>query len=202
MTITHVFFDIGGVLGTNAWDHEQRATAFDRFRLDAAEFEDRHKEIVGSLETGRATLEEYLACTVFYRPRPFTPGDFKAFMLAQSAPYAESIAVARTLAATGRYRLATLNNESAELNVHRLRLFALTDIFSAFFSSCWLGLQKPSARVYELALAMSQAEAEGSVFIDDRPRNLDPARALGMQTVHYTGVERLRADLAALGVAV
>ena len=37
MEITHVFFDIGGVLGTNAWDHEQRARAAERFGLDLAD---------------------------------------------------------------------------------------------------------------------------------------------------------------------
>lgn len=30
----------------------------------------------------------------------------------------------------------TINNESAELNAHRLQHFGLTDIFATFFSSC------------------------------------------------------------------
>jgi putative hydrolase of the HAD superfamily len=201
MTFTHLFFDVGGVLGTNAWDHEQRQLAVRKFNLEEAAFDERHEEAVGTWESGGMSLEEYLRCTVFYRPRAFTPEDFTAFMRAQSAPFPEVIALARALARSGRWRLATLNNESAELNEYRLRHFALVDIFGAFFSSCWLGALKPARRIFELALALSQADPAASLFVDDRERNLDTARALGMTAVLYTDAERLRADLAALGVA-
>jgi putative hydrolase of the HAD superfamily len=201
MTVTHLFFDIGGVLGSNGWDREQRAAAVAEFNLDAAELAERHPEAAASLETGRMTLAEYLRCAVFHRPRAFTPEEFIAYMKGLSTPWPASIAFARSLAETRRWRLATLNNESAELNVFRLRQFGLTEVFGAFFSSCWLGVAKPSPRIFELALAMSQAEPGASVLVDDRPRNCDAARSLGMLTVQFTDVDRLRSDLAALGVA-
>ena len=125
MTITHVFFDIGGVLGTNGWDQEQRAAAVRHFGLDGAELEDRHAEAIATLEQGRMAFDEYLRCTVFYRPRPFELDEFKAHMLAQSAPFPETIELARALARSGRYWLMTINNESAELNHHRLQQFGL-----------------------------------------------------------------------------
>jgi putative hydrolase of the HAD superfamily len=201
MSITHVFFDIGGVLGTNGWDRDQRAAAVAQFGLDAAEFADRHEEAVATWETGGMTMDDYLQCTVFHRPRAFSAEDFKTFMFAQSVAFPESIEVARGLARTRRHRLMTINNESAELNGHRLRHFGLRDIFVAFFSSCLVGALKPARHIYERALAMSQAEAGGSVFIDDRERNLDVPRMLGMHTILYRDAPRLRADLAALGVA-
>jgi len=200
--ITHLFFDVGGVLGSSGWGAEARALAVQKFRLDGDDFDRRHREVVGRWEEGRLSLDEYLECTVFDVPRPYGPVDFKAFMFAQSRPNPETVAVAAALAATGRYRLATINNESAELNAHRLRHFGLAPIFTAFFSSCWLGVAKPARRIYELALAMSQAEPARAVLIDDREQNLPPARALGMRAIRYTGAGRLRQDLAALGVAV
>ncbi len=200
MTVTHVFFDIGGVLGTNGWDREQRAAAARHFDLDVAELEDLHGETVAMLEQGRISLDEYLRNTVFYRPRSFGPEEFKTCMRAQSAPFAETIELARALALTGRYRLMTINNESAELNQHRLEQFGLRGVFITFFSSCWLGVLKPARRIYEVALAMSQAEPESSVFIDDRDRNLEPARSLGMRTIRFTDASHLRQELAGLGV--
>jgi putative hydrolase of the HAD superfamily len=200
VTISHVFFDIGGVLGSNGWDREQRTGAAQHFALDVAELEDRHGEAVAMLEQGRMPLDQYLRCTVFYRPRPFELAEFKAYMLAQSTPFPDTIDLARALARTGRYRLMTINNESAELNQYRLEQFGLRDIFITFFSSCWVGILKPARRIYEVALAMSQAEAEDSVFIDDRERNLEPARALGMRTIRFTDAAGLRQELAALGV--
>ena len=200
MTVTHVFFDIGGVLGSNGWDREQRAAAVRHFGLDVGELEDRHAESIAMLEQGRTTLEEYLRCTVFYRRRPFELEEFRAYMLAQSTPFPDTIELARGLARTGRYRLMTINNESAELNQHRLEQFGLRDVFITFFSSCWVGVLKPARRIYEVALAMSQARPDGSVFIDDRERNLEPAHALGMQTIRFTDALRLRQELADLDV--
>jgi putative hydrolase of the HAD superfamily len=200
VTVSHVFFDIGGVLGSNGWDREQRAGAARHFALDVVELEDRHGEVVAMLEQGRMPLDEYLRCTVFYRPRPFELAEFKAYMLAQSTPFPDTIDLARALARTGRYRLMTINNESAELNQYRVEQFGLRDIFITFFSSCWVGTLKPARRIYQVALAMAQAEPEGSVFIDDRERNLEPARALGMRTIRFTDALRLRQELAAMGV--
>ncbi len=200
MTITHVFFDVGGVLGTNGWDREQRAAAARHFELEAAELEERHSEAVAMLELGRIMLDEYLRTAVFYCPRPFTLEAFKAYMLAQSEPFPETIALARALARSGRYRMMTLNNESLELNLYRIERFGLRDIFEAFFSSCWLGSTKPSQRIYQLALGISQAQPDRAVFIDDREPNLKPARALGMRTIHFTTGDRLAGELAALGI--
>jgi putative hydrolase of the HAD superfamily len=200
VTITHLFFDVGGVLGTNGWDREQRRAAATHFGLDGAELEDRHDDAIGMLEEGRMGLDEYLRNTVFYRPRPFELKEFKAYMLAQSAPFAETIDLARALSRTGRYRLMTINNESDELNRYRLERFGLREIFIAFFSSCWIGALKPALRIYGMALAMSQANPQASVFIDDRERNLDPARTLGMRAIRFTDAARLRQELADLGV--
>jgi putative hydrolase of the HAD superfamily len=198
--VRDVFFDVGGVLASNGWGHEQRAAAVAHFHLDGADLADRHEEAVGSWEMGGMTIDEYLTGTVFYRDRPFTRDAFKQFMFAQSRPFPETIELARALAATRRYRLMTLNNESAELNVFRLRHFGLTEIFVAFFTSCWVGALKPSHRIYERALAMAQAEPDAAVFIDDRERNLEVPRAFGMHTIHYHDAVDLRAALAALGV--
>lgn len=198
--ISHLFFDVGGVLGTSGWGSDVRARAVARFRLEEADFDRRHREVVGQWEEGRMTLDEYLDCTVFHVPRPFAREEFVAFMREQSRPLPDSIALARALAATGRYRLMTLNNESTELNAYRLESFGLAPIFTAFFSSCWLGVAKPSRRIFELALAMAQAEPSRSVFIDDREQNVAPARALGMHALRFTTVDALRHELAALGV--
>lgn len=201
MSVSHVFFDIGGVLGTNAWSTPQRSRAIERFGLDAAEFEQQHRDAIGTFEQGRMTLDEYLDAAVFYRERDFSREEFVAFMKAESRPDNPTIALARRLAATGRHRLMTLNNESLELNLYRIERFGLRDVFEAFFSSCWLACTKPSRRIYQLALGISQAEPERTVFIDDREPNLAPARALGMRTIHFTTGERLAGELAGLGVA-
>src|SRR6185312_2483197 len=104
-------------------------------------------ELVGALESGEISLDEYLDVTVFCETRSFSREEFKGFMFAQSVAWPESIAVVRSLARTRRARLATLNNESEELNVHRIELFGLCGLFPVFFSSCWLGVRKPTRAI-------------------------------------------------------
>jgi putative hydrolase of the HAD superfamily len=195
-----VFFDIGGVLGTNGWDREQRRAAAGRFALDADDLDRRHKEVVASWEEGRMAWDEYLDFTVFHAERPFGRDEFKAYVLALSEPFEDAVAVARELALAGRAKLYTLNNESAALNVHRIRAFGLGPLFAAFCSSCWLGVRKPERSMYERALAIAGAEPNESVFVDDRSQNLAPARALGMRAVLYRGSGELRRELAELGL--
>ena len=190
-----VLFDIGGVLGSNGWDREQRAAAIERFHLDGDDFQYRHEETVGALESGQIGLDEYLDVTVFCVPRDFSRDEFKAFMFAQSEPWPDSIAVVRELAESGRVRMATLNNESEELNVYRIDHFGLCGIFPVFFSSCWLGVRKPTHRIYTQVLGMTQTGPGRVLFVDDRIQNLRPAATLGMQTIQFQSADQLRKDL-------
>ncbi|HTR79876.1 MAG TPA: HAD-IA family hydrolase [Gemmatimonadaceae bacterium] len=197
-SIDLVLFDIGGVLGSNGWDREQRDHATSHFAIDAADFQYRHEETVGALETGHLSLDEYLDVTVFWTPRPFDRDAFKTYMLQQSVAWPASIAVARALRDAGAVRLATLNNESEALNHHRIAAFGLREIFPTFFTSCWMGVRKPIRGMYERALGMTQADPARTVFIDDREQNLRPARDLGLHTIHYQDAPSLRAALAEL----
>src|SRR5262245_22199893 len=199
MPIRHVFFDIGGVLGTNGWDRDQRAQAAKRFDLDV-EFEQRHDEVVAEWESGRLTLAEYLDTVVFYTPRPFTREDFVAFMYGESRPFPDSIEIVRRLAGRGDVELFTLNNESDELNRYRIATFGLEPLFAAFLSSCWLGIRKPARAIFERALGITQAIPEESLFVDDRQQNIVPARRLGFATHHFTTAEQLEKSVAELAL--
>jgi putative hydrolase of the HAD superfamily len=197
-----VLFDVGGVLGTNAWDREQRAEAVTNFGLDADDFQYRHEEMVGAFESGEVSLDEYLAVTVFCAPRAFSADEFKKFMFAQSIAWPDSVAVARDLARSGQVRLATLNNESEELNRYRIESFGLRDIFPTFFTSCWLGVRKPTRHLYERVLGMTQSNPMRTLLIDDRLQNLAPADSLGVRTLHFRTAQKLRGDLKELGLLV
>ena len=198
--IRHVFFDIGGVLATNGWDREQRKVAIDHFNLDAADFQARHEEMVGPLEQGEVSLDEYLDFTILCRGLPIDHGELKAFIFEQSKPNTESIGIAREVAVGCNYWVMTLNNESDELNRYRIMTFGLDEIFDAYLSSCWLGLRKPTHKFYDRALSIAQARPEQSLFIDDREQNLTPAAALGMKTILYESPDQLRAALVSHGI--
>jgi putative hydrolase of the HAD superfamily len=201
--ISALFWDVGGVLLSNAWDHEQRQQTLEQFGLndeDEAEFESRHEMLVSSFERGKISLQDYLERTIFYRPRPFTIEAFTQHMLSLSKPYPDTLRLAKELARSGKYLMSTLNNESKELNLFRIQTFGLREIFSLFVSSCFVGLRKPEEGIYRLALEITQRPPEECCFIDDRPLNLDSAAKLGMHVIQMKDAEQLRRDLQKLGV--
>lgn len=199
--ITALFWDVGGVLLTNAWDRTERAKAFEHFQLDPDEFHSRHEMVVSSFERGKITLDEYLQRTVFYRPRSFTGDEFRNLMLSLSQPLPDRLPFAQALAASGKYFMATINNESRELNNYRIEKFGLRKLFRVFFSSCFVGLRKPERDIYRLALETTQFSPGQCCFLDDRQLNLECAAQMGMHTIQVQSLEQMKTELAKLGVS-
>ena len=201
-TIRAIFWDVGGVLLTNAWDRTERMAALERFHLDEEEFHSRHEMVVSSFERGKISLDEYLDRTVFYRNRPFSRNDFRDYMFSLSQPMPEVLAFARALADSSRYFMGTINNESRELNLHRIEKYSLREIFRLFVSSCFVGLRKPESGIYRLAIETTQIDPEQCCFIDDRALNLECAAKLGMHTIQMQTLKQLQGALAQVGVSV
>jgi len=199
--IRALFWDVGGVLLTNAWDREQRMRALEHFHLDEEEFHDRHEMVVSSFERGKITLDEYLDRTVFYRSRPFTREAFKEFMFSLSQPASDVLSFAQSLADSKKYFMGTLNNESRELNLYRIEKYGLRRIFRIFVSSCFVGFRKPERDIYRLAVDLTQIPPEECAFIDDRALNLEQASRLGMKTIEMQTLDQLKKNLEAIGVS-
>jgi putative hydrolase of the HAD superfamily len=198
--ITTLFWDVGGVILTNAWGHAERLRATDHFELDREQFERRHQQVAAAFEIRELTLHEYLAETVFYEPRHFSPEEFRKFMRAQSQACRKALRIAEELSESRRYLMATINNESLELNAYRIRQFELHRYFSAFFSSCYLNARKPGRELFCRALELTARTPSECLMIDDRPENLEAPREMGMGTIHYRSPAQLREELEGHGI--
>lgn len=198
--ITTLFWDVGGVLLTNGWDTQSRRQAAQRFDLDWEDFQERHGLVSTEFEKGNVSLDEYLECTVFYKSRDFSQSAFQEFLFGQSQPKEEVLSLVRQLATGGQYLMATLNNESRELNLYRIEKFGLRDCFTTFFSSCFLGFKKPEKRIYQAALEITQRRPAECIFIDDRALNLECAVRLGIGTIHFQNPTQLQRELRERGV--
>jgi putative hydrolase of the HAD superfamily len=200
-TITTILWDVGGVLLTNGWDHKERAAVLSRFGVDRDAFEKRHPDVNDVWEKGLITVEEYLQQTVFYEPRKFTVDEFVDAMKAQSIVLEGSaIGILGQLGASDSLVLGMLNNEARELNDYRIETFKLRNFFDVFLSSCYVGLRKPDARIFKLALDVLQRDPREIVFIDDRAGNVEAAKAAGMHGIRYEGSDSLKHEFEALGI--
>ncbi len=63
-------------------------------------------------------------------------------------------------------------------------------------------LLKPDPAIFEVLLRRQKLAAEDCVFVDDSPKNVAAAAALGFHALHFTGPERFGEELRALGFRV
>jgi 2-haloacid dehalogenase len=96
--------------------------------------------------------------------------------------------------------LYALTNWSAETFPHALRRFAFFERFRGIVVSGRIKLKKPDPRIFAHLIATHRLVARETLFIDDAMKNVDGARAAGLQALHFQTPERLAADLRGLGL--
>ncbi|MCX6066035.1 MAG: HAD family phosphatase [Chloroflexi bacterium] len=67
--------------------------------------------------------------------------------------------------------------------------------FDDVIVSAEVGIVKPDARIYQLALDKFGIQPEEAVFVDDMPENIAACQALGMQGVQFKTAEQVLADV-------
>jgi FMN phosphatase YigB (HAD superfamily) len=128
-------------------------------------------------------------------------GDYDEFALIWSEVF-EPIEPMIELAAglKGRLPRFILSNTNA---IHMDYIFAHYSFiheFDGHILSHEVGLLKPDARIYELALNKFGLTAEQTAFIDDIIANVEGACAVGLHGIHYENAAQVRRELTKLGV--
>jgi 2-haloacid dehalogenase len=113
--------------------------------------------------------------------------------------HAGTVALLDELAAGG-IRLLALTNWSAETFPAARRRFAFLERFDGIVVSGEELLTKPDPALFHRLFERYQVDPREAAFVDDSPANVEAARGLGMTGLLFTDADRLRADLAALGL--
>lgn len=202
MKISTLFFDIGGVILTNGWDNIARKDAAEKFQFDFDEFEKKHQENFEEFEEGNLSLVDYLDKTIFYNKRKFTRFEVIKYMHSFSQAHDKSIEILKKLSAQNKYYIASINNESSELNLYRIKKFDLEKYFNAFFSSCFLKVRKPDPEIYQNTLHILHKNPSECIFIDDREENIESAKKVGLNAFHLDNVDNLNKILTEKGINI
>lgn len=200
-----VVFDYGGVLTNRvrdsiaAWLEADgiEPASFSRtlkawLSRDAAEGTPIHR-----LETGELTVEEFdvllAAELTAVDGGPVRPVGVLARLFAGMRPDPEMFALAEDLRDVG-VRVALLSNSWGN-TYPRERIDAL---FDPVVISGEVGLRKPLAPIYQLALERLDLPAGRVLFVDDAEPNVLGARTVGMQALLHADAAATRAAVAAL----
>ena len=76
--------------------------------------------------------------------------------------------------------------------------YPLLDHFEGVVISAEVGLMKPDPRIYPLAADSLAVQLDESVFVDDFIENVEGARQVGMQAIHFVDPKQARRELVAL----
>ena len=195
--IKAIVFDIGGVLINLDMDGCIRAfrenLGFDRITelLDPYH----QKGVYGDMEAGIVSADAFRA-EVLQGSRPgSSPEDVDRSMYALLAGMdADTVETVKDLSA--RYPLYLLSNNNPISMGHILRMFRDYGIdpdttFREQFISCEMKLLKPSARIYQEAVARVGLPAKEILFIDDNDANVEAARKVGLQARVYVAGSKL-----------
>jgi len=104
-------------------------------------------------------------------------------------PQAGTVALLRALHAAQR-RLFYLSNMPHPYADDLEQRHAFFSCFADGIFSSRVGLIKPQPEIFELARQRFGIEPARSVFIDDHPANIEAARGLGWQAIHFQDAEQ------------
>jgi putative hydrolase of the HAD superfamily len=96
---------------------------------------------------------------------------------------------------------AIVSNMGDTVHEHMVRELEWLSRFDVLVWSYQLKMAKPEPEIYRYALQRLQTRPQETLFIDDRPENVDTAIALGMKGLIFSTVEKLRKDLIDSGLS-
>lgn len=111
----------------------------------------------------------------------------------------DAVALLEELHAAG-VPLYALTNWSHETFPIARRRFRFLDRFRGIVVSGEERAAKPDPRIYRVLLERYRLDPAATLFIDDVPRNVEGARAAGMEAILFSSAAQLRRDLAARSI--
>jgi 2-haloacid dehalogenase len=110
-------------------------------------------------------------------------------------PIHDTVALLQELRDSGQYRLLALTNWSAETFPVALARYDFLHWFEGIVVSGTEKTRKPFADIYQILLDRYEVDPSTAVFIDDAPRNVAGAEAVGIRGIHFQGAADLRIQL-------
>lgn len=99
------------------------------------------------------------------------------------------------------YNVYALTDNVHEIVSHLKSTYTFWPLFDGATVSAELGLLKPQAEIYQSLLMQYRLDASETIFIDDMPRNVMGANAVGITGVQFENAAQCEEALKALGLS-
>lgn len=199
-----IVFDMGHVFIDFEWEAVCQGFC-DRAGISQEQFKPILQHI-GSLgyEHGHIDTASFVAAInqqmVAHGSAPLSEAEFHTLW---NATFRENLAMAELMQSLKkRYKLYLLSNTNEAHWQFIDTAYQVNRHFEELILSYEVGHVKPKHDIYHEVLKRSGMRAEQCVFIDDLPPNVAAAAEVGMNVVHFQGIDDLVVRLQAMGVTV
>lgn len=184
MPIRAVFFDFGGVIQRTEFQAPRQQLA-QRYNMD---YDDIDKLVFGNHTAARASIgeidvkEHWKAIAQRLKLKKNEIAEFEAEFFAGDVLDLSIINYLRSL--RPRFKTGLISNAWSDMRdylVHK----KIDDAFDTLTISAEVGVAKPEAEIYLLALEEAQVKANEAVFVDDVPANIEACQQLGMHGILF-----------------
>jgi putative hydrolase of the HAD superfamily len=196
--VRNIIFDFGGVLVT--WRPQEIIDSFyaepalrEALRTHAFQHDD-------WLDMDRGTLDAATVATRCAARMARPEAELRSLfdhVRAALQPIEPTVALLRELRGRG-VKLYGLSNMSATIFAYLAGRHDFFGLFDGIVVSGNVKLLKPEPEIYEHLRDRFDLDFAESVFIDDLPRNVESARAVGLPAIQFTSTDQVRHELAAL----
>jgi putative hydrolase of the HAD superfamily len=180
-------FDMGGVVSRNSNPASALAS---HLEFDGAKMIELARDDFRELTTGKISVDEFASRFSNKSGKPIEGNLLTQYFQPELDP--EVITIIETLK-NGARVVAGTNTIGPHYEIHSNN--GDYDIFDAVYASHIMGLAKPDPAFYTYILDHEDCQAEQAVFIDDLPANVEAARSLGIHSLLFSDVQKLRQDL-------
>ena len=197
MSIKAVFFDNGGVI-TRTEHQAPRQHLAERFGMDYDEID---KVVFGSPSASRATVgeiteEEHWLTVMKMLKQPASEYErIRDEFFAGDVVDLELVNFLRSL--KSKYKVGLISNAWSGLRDYIVRE-KFDNAFHHMVISAEVGVAKPEAKIYHIALEQFEVSPSEAVFVDDFIENIEACEKLGIKGIHFKNPKVALKELKAL----
>ena len=197
MPIRAVFFDLGGVILRTEYQAPRQHLA-ERLNM---EYDDLARLVFESetsrkASVGKLTTDEHWAALMVKLGRPAAEAQrIRDEFFGGDVLDHELIQLIRAL--HSKYKIGLISNAWNDLRQYIAKQ-KFDDCFDGITISAEVGVVKPDARIYQVALEQLQVQADEAVFVDDFQVNIEGCEKVGMQGILFKDPDEVKQKLKAL----
>jgi epoxide hydrolase-like predicted phosphatase len=197
MSIRAVFFDLGGVIVRTEYQAPRQHLA-EEFGMD---YEDIDKLVFNIPSAARASVGEITEDEHWRNVMKVLKQPVSEYERIRNEFFAGDVIDHNILdflrSIKPKYKVGLISNAWSGLRSY-IEREKFDDAFHHMIISAEVGVTKPEATIYQIALEQLQVNAKEAVFVDDVLENIEACEKLGMKGVHFKNPESVLQQLKAL----